>query len=80
MVRLQVDRGAVKFLLAGANIMCPGLTSKGAKLPEEDYPIGTPVAVYVEGKEHALAVGVLKMTISEMWVCGREESEESTGH
>ena len=66
MVRVQVDRGAVKFLLAGANIMCPGLTSKGARLPEEDHPVGTPVAVYVEGKEHALAIGVLKMSISDM--------------
>ncbi|KAI9004409.1 hypothetical protein DFJ74DRAFT_693298 [Hyaloraphidium curvatum] len=66
MVRVQVDRGAVKFLLGGANIMCPGLTSKGARLPDEDYPVGTPVAVYVEGKEHALAVGVTKMTISDI--------------
>jgi len=28
----QVDRGAIKFVLSGANVMCPGLTSKGAKL------------------------------------------------
>ena len=28
----QVDSGAIKFILSGANIMCPGLTSPGAKL------------------------------------------------
>ena len=26
----QVDKGAIRFVLSGANIMCPGLTSKGA--------------------------------------------------
>lgn len=29
---MQVDRGAIKFILSGANIMCPGLTSPGAKM------------------------------------------------
>jgi PUA domain protein len=28
----QVDKGAIKFILSGANIMCPGLTSPGANL------------------------------------------------
>lgn len=28
----QVDKGAIRFVLSGANIMCPGLTSKGAKM------------------------------------------------
>lgn len=32
--RLQVDKGAIKFVLSGANIMCPGLTSPGAKMEE----------------------------------------------
>lgn len=26
----QVDKGAIRFVLSGANIMCPGLTSPGA--------------------------------------------------
>ena len=29
---MQVDKGAIKFVLSGANIMCPGLTSPGAKM------------------------------------------------
>lgn len=29
---MQVDKGAIRFVLSGANIMCPGLTSPGAKM------------------------------------------------
>lgn len=64
--RVQVDRGAIKFVLSGANIMCPGLTSPGAKLPEENLPVDTIVAVYAEGKENALAVGKLIMSTDDI--------------
>lgn len=39
-----VDKGAIKFILSGAHIMCPGITSKGAFL-NMDTPKGTPVQV-----------------------------------
>lgn len=39
MARVQSDTGAVKFVLQGANIMCPGLTSPGADLPVEVPPL-----------------------------------------
>lgn len=64
--RVQVDRGAIKFVLSGANIMCPGLTSPGAKLPEENFEEGTVVTVYAEGKEHALAIGKLLMSTDDI--------------
>lgn len=64
--RVQVDRGAIKFVLSGANIMCPGLTSAGAKLPEESLPEETIVTIYAEGKEHAMAVGKLIMSTDEI--------------
>lgn len=64
--RVQVDRGAIKFVLSGANIMCPGLTSPGASLPEEDWPVGKTVFVYAEGKEHAMASGKLEMSINDI--------------
>ena len=35
MKKLRVDTGAIKFVLAGANIMCPGLTSEGATMHSE---------------------------------------------
>lgn len=37
----QVDKGAIRFVLSGANIMCPGLTSPGARMTE--VPKGTVV-------------------------------------
>ncbi|KAM6323357.1 malignant T-cell-amplified sequence 1 isoform 2-T2 [Podargus strigoides] len=61
----QVDKGAIKFVLSGANIMCPGLTSPGAKL----YPaaVDTVVAIMAEGKQHALCVGVMKMSAEDIF-------------
>lgn len=44
MKMLRVDRGAIKFVLAGANIMCPGLTSAGGALDEE-VPAEAPVVI-----------------------------------
>lgn len=98
----QVDKGAIKFVLSGANIMCPGLTSPGAKL----YPANADTvvvslcsqwrlvhiiespglwlshfpppfnctwvylnwlqAIMAEGKQHALCVGVMKMSAESM--------------
>lgn len=42
----QVDKGAIRFVLSGANIMCPGLTSKGAKMTPVEK--GTVVVSFVE--------------------------------
>ncbi|KAL1128943.1 hypothetical protein AAG570_013477 [Ranatra chinensis] len=60
----QVDKGAIRFVLSGANIMCPGLTSPGAKMTEA--PKGTVVAVMAEGKQHALAVGITSMSTEDI--------------
>lgn len=56
-----MDKGAIKFVLNGSNIMCPGLTSPGAQLTP-GIAEGTIVALMAEGKQHALAIGVMKMT------------------
>jgi malignant T-cell-amplified sequence len=66
--KVQVDRGAIRFLLAGAHMMCPGLTSAGGYLPPADatLPAGTPVAIHAEGKEHAVGVGITKLDTEEM--------------
>lgn len=49
-------------------MMCPGFTSKGGRLPDKDaaLPAETPVAVHCEGKDHAVAVGILKMGTEEI--------------
>jgi len=60
----QVDKGAIRFILSGANIMCPGLTSPGAKMtPVEKDSV---VAIMAEGKEHAVCIGLTKMSTEEI--------------
>lgn len=63
-----IDRGAIRFLLQGAHMMCPGMTSKGGYLPpaESALPAGTPVALHAEGKEHAVGIGILKLSTEEI--------------
>lgn len=60
---VQVDRGAIRFVLAGAALMAPGLTSAGGRLPDAEHKLdqGQPVAVMAEGKENACMVGCLKV-------------------
>ncbi|SCZ89051.1 BZ3500_MvSof-1268-A1-R1_Chr1-1g00921 [Microbotryum saponariae] len=66
--KVGVDRGAIKFVLSGANIMCPGLTSPTAFLPpsEANIPVGHPVAVHAYGKEEALAIGSTAMSTDDI--------------
>ena len=49
-------------------MMCPGMTSRGGELPPADQavPANTPVAIHAEGKEHAVAVGITKMSTEEI--------------
>jgi len=65
---LQIDRGAIRFILAGANMMCPGFTSQGGRLPpsESALPLDAVVAIHAEGKEHAVGLGILKMSTEEI--------------
>ena len=65
MPKLRVDKGAIKFVFQGANIMCPGLTSPGAQMHDE-VEEDTPVAIYAEDKRNALAVGITKMSTADI--------------
>jgi len=60
----RVDKGAIRFVLSGANIMCPGLTHKNARMTAADK--GTVVAIMAEGKTHALAVGCTAMSTGDI--------------
>ncbi|RLN92458.1 hypothetical protein BBJ28_00002897 [Nothophytophthora sp. Chile5] len=42
MKHVRADKGAIPFVLSGANVMCPGLTSAGGDMPES-LAVGTPV-------------------------------------
>lgn len=73
---VQVDRGAIKFVLSGANVMSPGLVSAGGKLPdpskgEEPVKKGQCVAIRAQGKEEILAVGVMQMDSEEVRETGK---------
>lgn len=48
-------------VFSGAQCMCQGLTSAGGSVPE-NVPENQVVAIYVEGKEHALAIGTTLMS------------------
>jgi malignant T-cell-amplified sequence len=65
MPKMQVDKGAIRFVLGGANIMCPGFTSPGGSIPQP-IEAGQPVAIYAEGKQHAMAIGLTKMSTEQI--------------
>jgi PUA domain protein len=76
--QVTVDQGAIPFILGGANIMCPGLTNPGGVMPEDglttdehgfDKPgleQGAAVVIYAEGKDMAIAVGVMKFSSAQV--------------
>uniref|UniRef100_A0A1I7UM55 PUA domain-containing protein n=1 Tax=Caenorhabditis tropicalis TaxID=1561998 RepID=A0A1I7UM55_9PELO len=72
----QVDKGAIKFILNGSSIMCPGLTSPGAKMTPQ-VPKDTVVAVMAEGKQHALAIGLMSMSSEEIQSVNKGNGIES---
>ncbi|VDP09283.1 unnamed protein product [Soboliphyme baturini] len=61
----QVDKGAIRFVLSGAQIMCPGLTSPGAKMTD-GLARDQVVAVMAECKQHAMAIGLMKLSTEEI--------------
>jgi PUA domain protein len=82
MLTLQVDKGAIPFVMNGSNIMCPGFTSAGGRIPQE-IEAGQPVvrtvsftpcpgvsrrsqAIMAEGKQHAMALGLMIMSTQQM--------------
>lgn len=83
---VRIDRGAIRFVLSGATLMAPGLTSSGGRLPEprageegvdadgrwsRELRKGEPVVIVAEGKEEACAVGVLVAGTEEVKRAGK---------
>ncbi|KAJ5151933.1 hypothetical protein N7492_010228 [Penicillium capsulatum] len=70
---IQIDRGAIRFVLSGAALMAPGLTSPGGRLPDAEHALeaGQVVAVKAEGKEEACLVGTLKVGTEDMKKTGK---------
>ena len=55
------DAGAIRFVLGGSNVMCPGFTHDDGDLPA-DLPVDAPVIIKAFGKKHAMAIGQVKMS------------------
>ena len=66
---VQADKGAVRPIMKGSNIMAPGLTSEGGDV-SGDIEEGVAVAVMVEGKSLPIAIGRMNMSAAAV----REES------
>ncbi|KAI0011588.1 translation machinery-associated protein [Xylariaceae sp. FL0662B] len=79
---IRIDRGAIRFVLSGATLMAPGLTSPGGRLPSgaggdkeglddderwtRELEKGEPIVVRAEGKTEACAVGFLVVGTKEV--------------
>ncbi|KAI1938498.1 translation machinery-associated protein 20 [Ophidiomyces ophidiicola] len=70
---IGIDRGAIRFVLSGAALMAPGLTSAGGRLPDpaknpgdNELEAGQVVAITAEGKEEICMVGQLTVGTEEM--------------
>lgn len=65
---IRIDRGAIRFVLSGAALMAPGLTSAGGWLPdkEDEVKAGEIVGIGAEGKEEVCLIGQLEMGTEEM--------------
>ena len=49
MDQMQCDKGAIKHIFSGSNVMAPGLTSEGGAVAE-GLAAGAPVAITAQGK------------------------------
>ena len=56
--------------------MCPGFTSKGGNMATE-IEAEQPVAIYCEGKQHAIAVGITKMSTEQIKTINKGIAVES---
>lgn len=75
----QVDIGGCRYIISGANVMCQGVTSPGGKVAE-DAEIEDVVGVYVEGKQHACAVGLMLMSTEEIREVNKGPCIENVHH
>ena len=53
MQKMQCDKGAIKHILTGSDVMAPGLTSAGGRMDDE-VEADQLVQITAEGKEHAM--------------------------
>jgi len=76
---MRCDKGAIKYCISGANIMCPGLTHPNATMTE-GMKAGQAVAIMAEGKVHAMAVGVMAKSVEEIRTINKDIGIENYHH
>ena len=64
------DKGAIRHIFSGSNVMAPGLTSEGGSIAE-GLEVGHPVAIMAEGKKHAMGIGYLGMSSKDIKDTGK---------
>jgi len=67
--KMRVDKGGIKFVMGGANIMAPGLLNPGGEM--DDVEAGKVVTIHGEGKNYAMAVGICKFSTKEIREMGK---------
>jgi len=77
LTKVKVDKGAIRFVLKGAAVACGGLKTPTSELPD-GLTIGQPVAVYAEGKDLPLAIGIMAMTTEEVQAAAKGYAIEHT--
>ncbi|CAD8091511.1 unnamed protein product [Paramecium primaurelia] len=63
-IKQQVDAGAIKHILSGSDVLAPGLISQGGQLNQAQK--GQVVAIYGEGKENAMGIGIMNASSDEI--------------
>ncbi|KAI1503818.1 hypothetical protein F5X99DRAFT_374507 [Biscogniauxia marginata] len=69
---IRIDRGAIRFVLSGATLMAPGLTSPGGRLPSGVFNAAAAAAGSAEGEAGAVKEGLDE---DERWTRELEKGE-----
>ena len=59
------DKGAIKHIFSGSNVMAPGLVSEGGSVAD-DCDKGSAVAIMAEGMKHAMGIGFMMQSSDEV--------------
>tara|TARA_B110001450_G_C17451446_1_gene412200 strand:- start:67 stop:588 length:522 start_codon:yes stop_codon:yes gene_type:complete len=70
------DKGAIRHIFSGSDVMAPGLTSEGGNI-DLSVPEGGAVAIMAEGKVHAMGVGLMKQSGEDVKATGKGVAIES---
>ena len=76
----QDDIGGCKFVVSGAPVMAPGLVHKTGGKVAPNVQEGDGVAVYIEGKQHAVSVGIAAQSSEEIVEKGSDVAVHNAHH